>query len=383
MKSSLIHILKKELRELFRDRKSLGMMLIIPVLIPFLVLGMSAMFDMQIEKSTADYSKIGFAYEMDKEEMALAEQMNIEAVTGGEEELKKKCEEGELYCYVTSEGTAYTIHHDGSEDAAYAVLMLNEYFNAYKEQLQRKYLQERKVEPSAVLDVLSVQEELLGEDNFFVTDYVQNYAFLFIIMAIVVSATYPATDTTAGEKERGTLETLLSFPIRSRDIIVGKFLCVAMSSAITGLISLLLTVISLMAAEKMFAVYEGMHLLYSGVTILFAILVILAFSLFISGLCIAVASTKSSFKEAQSALTPFTFIAFFPGMVAFMAGLEGSPLTALVPFMNYTLIFTDIVSGKIDWLNIVLMFGSTIVYISVALAFIIRQYTSEKVLFSR
>ena len=57
--------------------------------------------------------------------------------------------------------------------------------------------------------------------NFF-ANYIKNYAFLFIIMAITLSSTYPATDTTAGERERGTLETLLTFPIKSKDIIIGK-----------------------------------------------------------------------------------------------------------------------------------------------------------------
>ena len=64
--------------------------------------------------------------------------------------------------------------------------------------------------------------------------YIKNYAFLFIIMAITVSATYPATDTTAGERERGTLETLLTFPIKSKDIILGKFLGVTVSSVINA-----------------------------------------------------------------------------------------------------------------------------------------------------
>ena len=63
---------------------------------------------------------------------------------------------------------------------------------------------------------------MIEQDTYF-ADYIKNYAFLFIMMAITVSATYPATDTTAGERERGTLETLLTFPIKSKDIIVGKF----------------------------------------------------------------------------------------------------------------------------------------------------------------
>lgn len=201
------------------------------------------------------------------------------------------------------------------------------------------------------------------------------------MMAITVSATYPATDTTAGERERGTLETLLTFPIKSKDIIVGKFLGVTVSSIITGLISLALAIISLMLTKNMFSIYEGMDVMYSPITILFAVIVIIAYSFFISGLCIAIASTSKTFKEAQSALTPLTFISFFPGMIAFMMGITTTPILSIVPFLNFTLIFTDINNGTINLLNIGLMAISTIIYISLVFAHIIKQYKSEKVLF--
>ena len=106
-------------------------------------------------------------------------------------------------------------------------------------------------------------------------------------------------------------------------------------------------------------------------------------SLFISGLCIAIASTSKTFKEAQSALTPLTFIAFFPGMIAFMMGITGTPLLSIIPFLNFTVIFTDINNGSIDILNIILMTISTIIYISIVFSYIIKQYKSEKVLFSK
>ena len=99
-------------------------------------------------------------------------------------------------------------------------------------------------------------------------------------MAITVSATYPATDTTAGERERGTLETLLTFPIKSKDIIVGKFLGVTVSSIITGIISLVLAIISLVITKNMFSIYEGVDVMFSPLTILFAVIVIIAYSFF-------------------------------------------------------------------------------------------------------
>ena len=382
MKNNLWNILKKELRELFRDKKSLAMMLVIPIFIPLLVIGMSALFESQINKDVSEYNKIGFAYEMTDVEKSIAEEMDIEIVNGNDEELKQKYDEGEIDLYITKQDNKYFINTDGSDNSSFASSLMETYFNTYKQYLQQSYLQENNINPDEVLNIITVEENMIEQDTYF-ADYIKNYAFLFIMMAITVSATYPATDTTAGERERGTLETLLTFPIKSKDIIVGKFLGVTVSSIITGIISLVLAIISLVITKNMFSIYEGVDVMFSPLTILFAVIVIIAYSFFISGLCIAIASTSKTFKEAQSALTPLTFISFFPGMIAFMMGITTTPILSIVPFINFTLIFTDINNGTIDLLNIGLMAISTIVYISLVFAHIIKQYKSEKVLFAK
>ena len=382
MKNNLWNILKKELRELFRDKKSLAMMLIIPIFIPLIMLGMSALFEAQANKDIEEYNKIGFAYELSQEEKQIAEEMNIEIVNGTEEELKQKYDNEEINLYITKNENRYILNSDSSDTSTYAKSLMESYFNTYKQYLQQQYLQANNINSNEVLNIITVEENLIEEDNYFV-NFIKNYAFLFIIMAITVSATYPATDTTAGEKERGTLETLLTFPIKSKDIILGKFLGVTISSIITGLISLVLAIISLIIAQDMFSIYEGMDIMFIPITIIFAIVVIIAYSFFISGLCISIASTSKTFKEAQSALTPLTFISFFPGMIAFMVEVTGTPLISIIPFLNYTVIFTDINNGNIDILNIALMLISTIIYISIVLTYIIKQYKSEKVLFSK
>lgn len=382
MKNNLWNILKKELRELFRDKKSLAMMLIIPIFIPLLVIGMSALFESQVSKDVSEYNKIGFSYEMTEAEKSIAEEMDIEIINGNEEELKEKYDNGEINLYITKQDSKYIINTDGSDNSTFASNLMETYFNTYKQYLQQSYLQENNINPNEVLNIITVEENVLEQDNYF-ADYIKNYAFLFIMMAITVSATYPATDTTAGERERGTLETLLTFPIKSRDIIVGKFLGVTVSSIITGIISLALAIISLMITKNMFSIYDGIDIMYSPITILFAVIVIIAYSFFISGLCIAIASTSKTFKEAQSALTPLTFISFFPGMIAFMMGITTTPILSIVPFLNFTLIFTDINNGTINLLNIGLMAISTIIYISLVFVHIIKQYKSEKVLFAK
>lgn len=382
MKSNLWNILRKELRELFRDKKSLAMMLVIPIFIPLLVIGMSALFEAQVSKDIEEYNKIGIAYDVSEEEKAIAKEMKIEFVKDTEDKLKEKYDKDEINLYITKEGSKYTINSNGSEISSYAKGLVEAYFDAYKQFLQQNYLQENNVNPNEVLNIITVEENVFKKDNFFV-NYVKNYAFLFIIMAITVSATYPSTDTTAGEKERGTLETLLTFPIKSKDIIIGKFLGVTISSIITGVISLILSAISLILAQNMFSIYEGVSIMYTPIAIVFAIVLIIAYSFFISGLCISIASKSKSFKEAQSALTPLTFLSFFPGMIAFMIGIETTPLLALIPFLNYTNIFTDINNGNINYLNIAIVIVSTVIYIGVILRYIIKEYKSEKVLFSK
>ena len=382
--SNLIIILKKELKELFRDKKSLAMIIIIPLMIPLIVIGMSALFEAQMNKDVSKYNRIGFSYELSEEESNLALNMNIEVISGTEEELEQKYNNKEIDLYVTKDNTTYILNYDESENSSYASKLVESFYNTYKTYLQQSYLQEHEIDGNEVLNIITINTKIIEkENNNFFANYIKNYAFLFIMMAITVSATYPATDATAGERERGTLETLLTFPIKSRDIIVGKFLSVSFSSAITGLLSLALAITSLIIVKNMFTIYEGINTLFSLVSIIFAIVVIIAYSLFISGLCIAIASKSKTFKEAQSALTPLNFISFFPGMIAFMMNIQGSLLISIMPFLNFTVIFTDINSGIFKISHVLLMILSTIIYISLVLTYIIRQYKSEKVLFMK
>ena len=380
MKNNVFNILKKELREMFRDKKSLAMMLVIPIFIPLLVIGMSALFESQMNKPITDYNRIGFNYELNSVEESIIDDLEINPIYDTEENLKEQFEKGEIVLYVTKNNNVYTINGDDSDTTTYASSLVESYFQIYKDYLQTDYLANHNVDPSEVLNIITLEENIVTEDNFFAS-YVTNYAFFFIIMAITVSATYPATDATAGEKERGTLETLLTFPIKSKDIIIGKFLSVSLSSIITGVLSLVLAILSLKIANNMFSIYEKIDLMLSSSSLIFALIVILAYSFLISGLCIAIASKSKTFKEAQSALTPLTFISFFPGMIAFMIGITTTNVYACIPFLNYTLIFTDITSGNINFIHILLMLISTVIIIIVILKIIIKQYKSERVLF--
>lgn len=381
MNKNLWYILKKEMREMFRDKKSLSMMLIIPFMIPLLVIGMSALFESQMNKPIEEYNKIGFSYELTEIEKNILSEMQIDYQIKSLDVLKDEFANGKINLYITKENNTYTLHGNDNDNTMLAKNMMESYFKTYKEYLQSTYLQNAEINPTDIINIITLEEDIKEEENYF-ANYMTNYAFLFILMAITVSATYPSTDATAGEKERGTLETLLTFPIRSKDIILGKFLSVSISSIITGIISLVLMVISLNIAGGMFEIYKDQNLMLPLGSLLFSCLVIFSYSFLISGLCIAIASKKKTFKEAQSALTPLTFISFFPGMIAFMMNLESTTILSFIPFLNCTLLFTDIINGNVNIVNIIIMLISNIVIILLVLFVIIKQYKSEQVLFS-
>jgi len=384
MKSSLWIVLKKEIREVFRDKKSLSMMLITPLMIPLILIGVSALFDSNINKKIEAYDNIGFSYELSKAEKILADSLKITPKIGNSKKIKKLYKEDKIDVYIEKKDNQYIINYDeNNEKSATASIIAQKYLEQYKILLQDTYFKEKNLDSNEVFNIITISYNLINskEDNFYV-NYITTYAFIFIIMSITVSATYPATDTTAGEKERGTLETLLTFPIKNRDIIIGKYLSVAISSIITGLLGFILSLLSLCYISKTFAIFKGLNLIPSLSTILITILIIISYSFLISGLCIAIASLSKTFKEAQSALTPITLLSTIPGLVALMSNIKTTTTISLIPFLNYTQIFNDINSNNINIINISLMFISTIVYTSIVLFYIIKQYNNEKILFN-
>lgn len=381
MNNNTKNILKKELRRTFRDKKSLLMMLLVPVIIPAFIIGMAAFYNMMGNKNPEEYNKIGFAYELTEEEKTLAKELKIEVVSGTEDEFKEMYKNKDIDLYITRDNNTYTINTNNSTNAAYAETLASTYFEALKNNMQAQILTDNNINAVEFFTMVNVDRKVVEEESM-MGSMLKSYGFLFCIMAITIAASYPATDTTAGEKERGTLETLLTFPIKARDIIVGKFLCVSISSIITGILSFALSVVSLNIVQSSFDMFKGGGITYDVPTILCGIALIIAYGILISGISIAVASKSKTFKEAQSSLTLVMFLSFFPGMICSMISVKTTLGLSLVPFLNTALIFNDATAGIFNVTNILAAFISSIVYIAIVLYIIIKQYKSEKVLFS-
>lgn len=385
MNNAIITTIKKELRGILRDKKSLMMMLLTPLMIPLFIFMFSFVYDSMMNDDTTDKYQIGINYNMNNVEQDIIRDMDFETkYYSTKEEMQTAFEEGELDAYAIKSNNSYLIYsNEKGQDSYYASISFSSYLDAYNNYLAQNYLSSINADMNRVYNNISYDFEALHGSNDMVNEII-TMGFIFAIMAISLTAIYCATDSTAGEKERGTLETFLTFPIKSEELIIGKFLAIFISCLITSLISTILAVVSFGLASNMFEIYKDTVLNFNFVTITMGLLIMVAFSVFISGLCIAIASLSKSYKEAQSSLTPVSLLTMIP-MFLDILEINMTPILALIPVVNHTMLLKTVFCGTIqttDLINIIIMFVSTIIYSVIIIKLITKQYKSEKVLFS-
>lgn len=209
---------------------------------------------------------------------------------------------------------------------------------------------------------------------------------VLIVVMIALGAFYPAVDLTAGEKERGTFETLLSTPVTKLEIVTGKFLGVFLLAMCTGILNILS-----MAATAAFALWQLAPMLEHQAPLAvqlplralpIALLVMIPFGFFISAIMMSIAVFARSFKEAQNYVTPFFILITLPAMLAAMPGVELSATTQFVPIMNIVLLFRALLIGEVSIEGTFAVAISTTVFAMLALQFAAWIFQRDDVVLS-
>ena len=199
---------------------------------------------------------------------------------------------------------------------------------------------------------------------------------IVLLMMLILGALYPAVDLTAGEKERGTLETLLVSAVRPVDVMAAKYLTVSLVAIVTALANL-----AAMAATFGFGLSFGgaattsFQLTFGQMLTMLACLVPAA--LLLSGVSLAVASTARTFKEGQSLMSPLMLACLAPALLSQMPGVELNNLTALVPLLNVALLIKASVLGNATGTQVLLTMGSVLVFALLALKVAASAFNSE------
>ena len=201
---------------------------------------------------------------------------------------------------------------------------------------------------------------------------------LVLVVMIMLGAFYPAIDITAGERERGTLETILSAPVGRFDLMTGKVIAVATLSTITGLLNM---------ASMSLTMIEGIRLV--GATSPVAIpwtraastlIVVVPAAFLFAAVMVAIGAMARSFKEAQTLLTPVYFLCFTPSLIAGLGDWQLAGAAALVPGVNVTLLARDLILGTATLGVSLAVVASTLAFGGLALALAARLYDSERLL---
>lgn len=373
--------IKKELRSIVRDKKSLLMMALTPLFIPIFVILMSYMYETLTNNTDEDKYTIGINYNLSTIERELLDD-RIEVVNYKDiNELDKAYKDNKIIGYLTKNNDDYNIYiNSQTEDGSIVLMYLTSYLDNYNTYLGQNYLLENNIDINKVYNNIKYTTNELKGESIFASEVVL-LAVTFTIMAITLSAVYASTDSTAGEKERGTLETILTFPISRKELILGKYFSISISGIITMIIGILLSVLSLLFVKNNFSIYDNVVFNINITSIILTIIILLFYTLFISGLCITIASFTKTFKEAQSALTPISLITCIP-MFLSMLNINLNNILNIIPIVNHTIVINDILTNNINITNILLTIISSCLYITILIIFISKIYKSEKILFS-
>jgi len=203
---------------------------------------------------------------------------------------------------------------------------------------------------------------------------------LIVVVMTMLGAFYPAIDITAGERERGTLETLLSSPVRRFDLMTGKVLAVAILATLTGALNI--ASMSVTVAEGAKLAGDGQALSIPWMRAGATLLTVIPAAFLFGAVMVAIGAMARGFKEAQTLLTPVYLLCFTPSLVASIAELKLSGLTLIIPGTNLTLLARDLMVGQATPLGAAAVLGSTLLYGGLALSFAAHLYDSERLLAS-
>ena len=280
--SSIWITIKKELRSILRDKKTLITLLAFPLLIPVMIFLYVYMYE------SADNSNkylIGINYEPNNVEISLMNDTNLDYEVYSDKESLEKAYDNEKiagYIYYDIELDKYYLYiNEDSEDGMYVSGYVASYLNGYNDYLAKLYLIGEDIDVEKAYNNISYEIIDLDGENFILLTMF-TVSFTYIIMSIVMATTNMATTATAVEKENGTMETILTFPIKVRDLVVGKYLATVIMGILSSLIGLILTLASLGIAANNFEFFKDINFTFGIGSVLVAILIVVLASLFIA-----------------------------------------------------------------------------------------------------
>ena len=362
--NTVITIFKKELIDTLRDRRTLLMMVVIPMLLfPVLMAVVLKVQISQFKKAEEKKLRVGLlAYGnaqafrdslLRREDLQIREDIRAESIQEliQQDSLDAVILLGEDFDRQVAElgQGKIVLYYKSTKDQNITRSRLRPLINDFEKRLLSERFDKLSLDQKIVKtvrveehDVASIKEKVGKAVGGFLP-------YIFVIFCFL-GGMYPAIDMGAGEKERGTLETLLTTPASRFQILVGKFSVIVLAGIVSAAVSMTGLFVAVMQFKSLSIPQELMdvvkNILAPGtLALIFSLLFPL--SIFFAACMLSLSIFARSFKEAQSLITPLNIVIIVPVFVALLPGIELNAKTALIPVLNVSLASKEIISGTI------------------------------------
>ena len=387
--SKIFVVLKKELRRFFTDRRMLTS-IFLPGILIFIIYSLlgGVVTDMMSQQIT-DYSvhienePIEFSmifnvsdWNVEKNKEALTKEEAISKISEGSLDLYIIYEENfynKILAYDTTLGKApdVEIYYNSTIDSSYA---LYNYVTTYLSQIEAQLANKFDVNTD-----LNINYDMATEED--ISTKIIGMILPFILMTFLISGAMGiCSESIAGEKERGTIATLLVTPVRRSDLVIGKIAALGITTMASAFVSFLGLILSLpkLAGADFSIDYYG----FGPLAILLLVVVVTA--LFFTTILTIVSTYAKSVKEATSLSGPLTIIVMVVGMSGMMATSANTNLWMyLIPIYNSIQSFTGILNDSINIFAIIITVISNLAYIGLGVFLLTKMFNSEKIMFNK
>jgi len=393
-------VYRKELIDSLRDRRTLISMIAVPLLImPLLMIGFGVVSVALLGQAMRETPKVMVLGGEDSPQLmaelgGLKDVEIIPAKSDYADEISNKQIRAAVEIpagfdakLAAGESTEVKIYmYEGELKSGFGAQRLQRFFQRLRDRSVREQLQARQL-PESLARPFDIVEQNVAPPEKVGGAILGGLVPYFVILLCMTGAMYPAMDLTAGEKERGTIETILCSPVSRTHLVLGKFLMVLTASIATAILAIVSMSASFGAGRKLLLgvvskeADAALQITITGKAIASIFLVVLPVAVFFSAALLALSLFAKSYKEAQSYISPLMIIMVMPAVAALLPGVELTPVLALVPVLNTSLVSKEIIAGSYHWTLIAVIFFSSSAYAALALAIAVKLFQREDVLF--
>lgn len=395
----------KELKDSLRDRRTLLSMIIIPTFVmPLLMFGVGKIATVVISKARAEIPAIVVLGGEDSPGVVAGLKQSPKLrVVPTSADWKTRISEKKIRAAVQlpagfeaglKRGEAEPViiyHYEGELKSGFAAGELDKFFRELRERTVADHLAARSL-PARLTRPFDINRENVAPPEKVGGNLFGGIVPYLIIILCFTGAMYPAMDLTAGEKERGTMETLLCSPVARVNIVLGKFLMVLTGSLAAMALSLASLGVTAAAVGMLGTSHgaagatgaraaAGVMPMIDPLGLLGVVAMVLPVAVLFSAVVFTIALFAKSYKEAQSYIGPMMIVVIMPAVVGMLPGIDLNARLSLIPILNLSLVCKEMLSGVWHWDYIALIFGSSSVYAVVALWLAVRMFRREDVIF--